>query len=70
MGNKQGGEYWIAEHPVLLGLYMNQLFPGLFQKTLAKIGPLRVKAWEQGLDLYDPQTWKQVQTKSGKADEQ
>ncbi len=65
MPHRQGGEYWIAEHPVLLGLYVNQFFPGLFQKTLSKIGPLRVKAWEDGLDLYDPQTWKQVPSKGG-----
>lgn len=60
MSHRQGGEYWIAEHPVLLGLYVNQLFPALFQSTLSKVGPLRVRAWEQGLDLYDPSTWKKV----------
>jgi short-subunit dehydrogenase len=63
MSHSQGGEYWIAEHPVLLGLYFNQLFPGLFQKTLSKIGPMRVRAWEEGLDLYDPSTWKQMKGK-------
>ena len=60
MPHKQGDEYWIAEHPVLLGLYVNQLWPSLFQKTLSKVGPMRVEAWNEGLDLYDPQTWKQI----------
>lgn len=68
MPHHQGGEYWIAEHPVLLGLYINQLFPGLIQKSLRKIGPLRVKAWEQGLDLYDPRTWKEMQANDRNGD--
>ena len=60
MTHRQGGEYWIAEHPVLSGLYLNQVMPSLFQWTLSQVGPLRVKAWEEGLDLYDPSTWKQM----------
>lgn len=60
---KRGGEYWIADQPVLLGLYANQLFPGLFQKTLNKIGPLRLQAWKDGKDLYDPQTWKDMNSR-------
>ena len=58
MKHQQGGEYWIAEHPVLLGLYVNSFFPDAFQRILSKVGPLRVKAWEDGLDLYDSETWK------------
>lgn len=61
MSRRQGGEYWIADHPVLLGLYVNKFFPDIFQRMLSKVGPLRVKAWEQGLDLYDYETWDKVQ---------
>jgi dehydrogenase/reductase SDR family protein 7 len=53
-----GCERWISEHPTLLALYINQYFPGLFQKALQKIGPVRLKAWEEGKNLYDPNTWK------------
>mmetsp|Transcript_105036 Transcript_105036/g.214147 ORF Transcript_105036/g.214147 Transcript_105036/m.214147 type:complete len:357 (+) Transcript_105036:83-1153(+) len=54
------GEQWIAEQPTLFGLYLNRHFPGIFQLGLAKIGPLRIKAWEEGKDLYDPKTWKDL----------
>jgi dehydrogenase/reductase SDR family protein 7 len=60
MNHRQGGEYWIADHPVLFGLYVNHFFPTIFQRVLSKVGPLRVKAWEQGLDLYDYKTWKKT----------
>jgi dehydrogenase/reductase SDR family protein 7 len=53
-----GCERWVAEHPTLLALYLNQYFPGLFQQALQKIGPVRLKAWEEGKNLYDPNTWK------------
>ena len=53
-----GGERWVSEHPTLLALYLNQYFPGLFQQALQKIGPVRLKAWEEGKNLYDPNTWK------------
>ena len=55
---KNGGERWIAEQPVLLGLYINQYLPGLFAKALRKIGPVRMQAWKEGKNLYDPETWK------------
>jgi short-subunit dehydrogenase len=55
---QRGGEHWIAEQPSLLGLYINQYFPGGFQKILNKIGPFRVEAWKDGKDLYDADTWK------------
>lgn len=61
---KHGGEFWIAEQPVLLGFYINQHFPGLFQEILRKMGPLRIRAWEEGRDLYDPQTWKNMKSQS------
>lgn len=54
------GEHWIAEQPMLAGLYINRHFPGFFQMLLAKAGTLRLKAWEEGKDLYDPQTWKDI----------
>jgi short-subunit dehydrogenase len=57
---KNGGEYWIAEQPTLLGLYINQYFPGTFQLLLNKIGPFRLAAWNEGKDLYDPETWKDL----------
>jgi short-subunit dehydrogenase len=60
MQNDGGGEYWIAEQPTLLGLYINQYFPTVFQKILTKIGPFRVQAWKEGKDLYDPDTWKNM----------
>ena len=56
----KGGEHWIAEQPSLIALYINQFFPQLFQTILGKIGPLRLKAWQEGLNLYDPQTWKDI----------
>jgi len=58
MNRRQGGEYWIADQPVLLALYINKFFPDTFQRILSKVGPKRLKAWEDGLDLYDPETWK------------
>lgn len=56
------GEHWIAEQPTLAGLYINRHFPGIFQRILAKVGPLRLKAWKEGKDLYDPKTWKEIGT--------
>ena len=57
---KRGGEHWIAEQPSLAGLYIKQLFPGLFQAMLGKVASLRIQAWKEGLNLYDPQTWKDM----------
>ena len=56
----RGGEHWIAQQPMLSSLYINRHFPGIFQAVLARIGILRLKAWEEGKDLYDPKTWKQI----------
>lgn len=53
-------EFWIAAQPMLSGLYINRFFPGVFQKLLAKVGTLRLQAWEEGKDLYDPETWKEM----------
>lgn len=57
---KGGGEHYIAEQPSLIGLYVKQLFPGLFQVMLGKVASLRIQAWKEGLNLYDPQTWKDM----------
>mmetsp|Transcript_18375 Transcript_18375/g.42176 ORF Transcript_18375/g.42176 Transcript_18375/m.42176 type:complete len:355 (-) Transcript_18375:141-1205(-) len=54
------GELWIAEQPMLAGLYINRHFPSIFHRILAKVGPLRIKAWKEGKDLYDPKTWKEI----------
>jgi hypothetical protein len=64
---KEGGERWIAEQPTLLGLYIKQHFPRLFQLTLNKLGPVRVQAWQAGKNLYDPDTWKSFRS-GGKKD--
>jgi len=64
----RGGEFWIAEHPVLLGLYINQHFPAIFQKTLSRVGPMRVEAWKQGMDLYDPDTWRKMRSRRSPTD--
>ena len=56
----RNGEHWIAEQPMLSGLYINRHFPGIFQAVLAKVGALRLKAWREGKDLYDPKTWKEI----------
>ena len=56
----RNSEFWIAAQPMLSGLYINRFFPGLFQTLLAKVGTLRIKAWEEGKDLYDPKTWKEM----------
>lgn len=58
-----GGEHWICEQPSLIGLYIKQFFPSFFQSILCRVGPLRIRAWEQGLNLYDPQTWKDMRKK-------
>ena len=57
---RRGGERWVAEQPTLLGLYLKQHIPGLFDSILRKVGPLRLKAWKEGKNLYDPETWKNL----------
>ena len=53
-----GREFWIAEQPTLVGMYIRQFSPTLFNVLLKKIGPRRIQAWEEGKNLYDPETWK------------
>ena len=59
--NGQGNckEYWIAEQPTLIGLYINQYLPTIFQNlVLSKVGPIRIKAFKDGKNLYDPNTFR------------
>ena len=57
--SRTGTEAWIAKQPTLLGMYMQQYLPGLWRWVLnQKVGPLRVTLYQQGLDLYDPASWK------------
>ncbi|CAB9520980.1 Dehydrogenase/reductase SDR family member 7 [Seminavis robusta] len=55
---QQGQEAWIAKQPTLLGMYLQQYVPGLWQWALnQKVGPKRVSLYQRGLDLYDPSSW-------------
>jgi short-subunit dehydrogenase len=60
-------EVWIAQQPTLTALYLQQFAPGLLSWILQRVGPKRVDIWRQGLDLYDPKSWR---TKSSKGKEQ
>ena len=58
---RKGGyrEVWISTQPALTVLYLQRWFPGFTQYLLTKhVGPKRVHLWRQGLDLYDPENWK------------
>jgi short-subunit dehydrogenase len=56
-------EVWIALQPSLTALYIQQWFPGLQRRILGIVGPKRVQLWREGLDLYDPASWRR-QTKT------
>ena len=51
-------EIWVTPHPMISVLYLQRLFPGLFQKLTTKFGQKRVALWRAGKDLYDPKSWK------------
>lgn len=55
-------EHWIAKQPVLLGLYLNQLFPYWMRSIFQRIGMKRVQLWRNGYDLYDPKSWTKTTT--------
>jgi short-subunit dehydrogenase len=55
-------ESWIAQQPVLLALYLQQWIPNVMSLVYRQIGPRRVAMWRAGLDLYDPDAWKQQRT--------
>jgi dehydrogenase/reductase SDR family protein 7 len=54
----RGSEVWIAQQPTLTALYIQQWFPGLQRLIMQAVGPKRVQLWREGLDLYDPASWK------------
>jgi short-subunit dehydrogenase len=52
-------EFYIARQPLLSLLYLNQLFPAFCMSAVyQRVGPKRRQIWQQGLDLYDPQSWR------------
>jgi short-subunit dehydrogenase len=62
-----GQEVWLCPQPTLMGLYIQQWLPPFVQKWLMrKIGQKRVAMFQQGLDLYDPESWKQVKSDTTK----
>lgn len=53
-----GAEVWIAQQPALAAVYIQQYLPGLQKLIMSKVGPKRMKMWRDGLDLYDPASWR------------
>lgn len=51
-------EIWLAPSPLISVLYVQRLFPGLFQRLTTKFGQKRAQLWREGKDLYDPKSWK------------
>jgi len=52
-------EYWIAPQPTLAVLYLNLIAPGLVRAVINRVvGPKRVDMWREGLDVYDPGSWR------------
>ena len=51
-------EVWVSNQPALTVLYLQRVFPSLAQWMINRVGSKRVKLWQQGLDLYDPDSWK------------
>lgn len=45
-------ETWIAQNPVLVFSYLNQYAPSLFTALINKVGSIRVKAFNQGKNMY------------------
>lgn len=50
-------ETWIAEQPTLGVLALSQYFPTLANVLLQWVGRIRVRAWEDGLPLYELSGW-------------
>eukprot|EP00977_Amphora_coffeiformis_P019428 scaffold7227_cov160-Amphora_coffeaeformis.AAC.7 len=50
-------EIWIAPRPLISVMFLQRLFPGLFQRLTTKFGQKRVQLWREGKDLYDPKSW-------------
>jgi short-subunit dehydrogenase len=52
-------EFYIARQPLLSLLYLNQIFPAFCMSAVyQRVRPKRRRIWQQGLDLYDPQSWR------------
>eukprot|EP00566_Odontella_aurita_P009926 CAMPEP_0113594444 /NCGR_PEP_ID=MMETSP0015_2-20120614/39089_1 /TAXON_ID=2838 /ORGANISM="Odontella" /LENGTH=430 /DNA_ID=CAMNT_0000501459 /DNA_START=24 /DNA_END=1316 /DNA_ORIENTATION=+ /assembly_acc=CAM_ASM_000160 len=50
-------ETWISRQPALGFTYLSQNLQSLSTWLLNRIGPVRIKAWEMGLPLYDASSW-------------
>ena len=46
-------ETWISRQPTLTFLYLERYLPDVFNAIMGRIGPVRKKAWEEGLPLYE-----------------
>lgn len=53
-------ETLIMRQPTLGFAYLTQLLPSVANVILRKVGPLRQRVWEAGLDLYDPASFRNV----------
>lgn len=60
MTMRQDGERWIAQHPTLFFLFLQQYFPGLATRIVNKLGPIRLKLFDAGLNLYDPSSFSKL----------
>ena len=61
---RQGyNEVWIATQPTLSAMYLHQWFPTFTQALISRyVGPRRVAIWRNGMDVYDPQSWRTTAT--------
>jgi short-subunit dehydrogenase len=53
-------ESWITKQPLLLLLYLQKWLPTSLLHTLlySRVGPKRIAMWREGLDLWDPNSWR------------
>lgn len=57
--SEHGRTVFLCPQPTLSILYLYPLIPSfLSQRLLRMVGSKRVAMWRQGLDLYDPASWK------------
>jgi dehydrogenase/reductase SDR family member 7 len=60
--SKYGRTVFLCPQPALSLLYLYPLIPSFVsQRLLRMVGSRRVAMWRQGLDLYDPESWKRRQ---------
>lgn len=50
-------ETWISRQPTLGFFYLHQYLPLIANGILSTVGPLRIKAWRNGLPLYKVSSW-------------